>query len=67
MDRAHRLGQIHDVAVYDREEVLSSRYRLITLNTIDMELLKVAEEKRKLERIVTHHERKVGIGNMNEN
>lgn len=36
------------------------RYRLITLGTIDMQLLKVAEEKRRLERIVTHHERKVG-------
>lgn len=34
-------------------------YRLITLGTIDMQLLKVAEEKRRLERIVTHHERKV--------
>ena len=37
-------------------------YRLITLGTIDMQLLKVAEEKRRLERIVTHHERKVEIG-----
>ena len=29
-------------------------YRLITLGTIDMQLLKVAEEKRRLERIVKY-------------
>ncbi len=44
MDRAHRLGQKRDVAVY----------RLITLQTLDMHLLKIADDKRRLERIVTH-------------
>ena len=51
MDRVHRLGQKRDVAVY----------RLITLGTLDVQLLKIAEEKRKLERIVTHHDRAVTL------
>ena len=51
MDRVHRLGQKRDVAVY----------RLITLGTLDVQLLRIAEEKRKLERIVTHHDRAVTL------
>lgn len=49
MDRAHRLGQKRAVAVY----------RLVTLQTLDVHLLKVAEDKRRLERIVTHHDKHV--------
>ena len=52
MDRAHLLGQKRDVAVY----------RLITLQTLDMHLLKIADDKRRLERIVTHHDRHVRAG-----
>ena len=66
MVRAYRLGQTRDIAVYWMSGLLTCRYRLITLNTIDMQLMKVAEEKRKLERIVTHHERKVGMNVMNK-
>ena len=47
-------------------DVMKCRYRLITLNTIDMQLMKVAEEKRKLERIVTHHDRRVEMNGINE-
>ena len=64
MDRAHRLGQKRDVVVY----------RFVTLGTMDVQLIKIAEEKRKLERIVTHHDHAVvlagcflGIGNEAEN
>lgn len=49
MDRVHRLGQKRAVAVY----------RLVTLQTLDVHLLKVAEDKRRLERIVTHHDKHV--------
>lgn len=56
MDRAHRLGQKRDVAVY----------RLITLQTLDMHLLKIADDKRRLERIVTHHDRHVRVGRASE-
>ena len=51
MDRAHRLGQKRHVVVY----------RFLTLGTMDVQLLKIAEEKRKLERIVTHHDRAVCV------
>lgn len=51
MDRVHRIGQKKNVAVY----------QLITLNSIDVHLLKIAEEKRQLERIVTHHTKSVEI------
>lgn len=51
MDRVHRIGQKKNVAVY----------QLITLKSIDVHLLKIAEEKRQLERIVTHHSRSVDL------
>lgn len=51
MDRAHRIGQKRNVAVY----------QLITLKSIDVHLLNIAEEKRQLERIITHHSRSVGF------
>lgn len=58
-----RIVSVRSVASPCREGGRVRRsYRLITLGTIDMQLLKVAEEKRRLERIVTHHERKVEIG-----
>lgn len=51
MDRVHRIGQKKNVAIY----------QLITLKSIDVHLLKIAEEKRQLERIVTHHSKSVDI------
>lgn len=48
MDRCHRLGQSKPVVVY----------RLLTLDTIDMQIFNVNENKKRLERVVVHHDRK---------
>ncbi|KAK8808401.1 hypothetical protein WA158_008302 [Blastocystis sp. Blastoise] len=48
MDRCHRLGQTRPVAVY----------RLVTVNSIDLHMQKICEDKKILEKIITHKNKK---------